>query len=350
MPEKITWLALDPVDTLIFRGTEAMVAGESHEATSLFPPLPSTFVGAVRTALLRQKKIAPHDYLADAEKYVELYPLLGLPEKAGFEMVGPLFRLQDEAFLPAPGHWFRERNDGLKESSTVRIQAAQPLSEAAFDLGLHGSAENLFWVHNPIAADLEPLSGYWVSAAALAMEKKYGAEFVLDLLADPEAHIVGTAAIIEGHQLCDSEERFGIALEGITRRVKEGYLFASQHIRLKPSVQFLVGLIAPAVDDLADQGILQLGGEQRVCSYRKVKHLELPGSKNSQLVMNLSPTPVTELTKEFFEHSWAGGKLLRVGGWDMRKGFHKDMVTYYPAGTVFQVSENVVLPTGFIRL
>ncbi|MEA3240720.1 MAG: type III-B CRISPR module-associated Cmr3 family protein, partial [Pseudomonadota bacterium] len=246
--------------------------------------------------------------------------------------------------------WFREKNDKLKENPTVRIQLSQPLSGTGCDLGLQGSVKKPFWIYNPIAADLVPLSGYWVSAAALALAKKSGAEFVLDLLTEPEAHIVGTAALIKGHQLCDSEERFGIALESVIRRVKEGHLFASQHIRLKPGVQFLVGLMASAVDDFADQGILQLGGEQRICSYCKVNHLELPESKNSHLVMSLSPTPVTELAKEFFEHSWAGGKLLRVGGWDMRKGFHKEMVTYYPAGTVFQVSEKVVLPTGFIRL
>ncbi len=350
MPEKITWLALDPVDTLTFRGAEAMVAGESHEAISLFPPLPSTFVGAVRTALLRQKKINPHDYLADPEKYAELYPLLGVPEKPGFKLLGPIFRLQGEVFLPAPGHWFREKNDKLEEALSLRLQAAQPLSDTCRGFGLLGSVENPFWVQNPMATDLEPLHGYWVSAAGFVLAEKSSGRFSLDLLTAPETMVAGKAALIHCRNLYDSEERFGIALEKCTRRVKEGHLFASQHIRLKPGVQLLIGVVAPTANDFADQGILQLGGEQRVCGYCKVNHLTLPENKNSNLVMTLSPIPVTALAEEFFERSWAGGKLLRVGGWDMQKGFHKDMVTYYPAGTVFQGSKNLVLPTGFIRL
>lgn len=350
MPEKITWLALDPVDTLTFRGAEAMVAGESHEASTLFPPLPSTLIGAVRTALLRQKKVVPRDYLANPKKYADIYPLLGLPEKPGFKLLGPIFQLQDEVFFPAPAHWFREKKDRLKDVVSVEVQAAQPLSGACRDLGLQGSVENPFWVQKPLAADLEPLSGYWVSAAAFALAKKSSAVFSLELLTEPETVVAGKATLIHCRNLYDLEERFGIALEKGTRRVKDGHLFASQHIRLKVGVQLLIGLIAPSAGNFADQGILQLGGEQRVCAYRKLSQLIMPENKSGDFMMTLSPVPVTALAEEFFARSWAGGKLLRVGGWDMRKGFHKDMVTYYPAGTVFQVSENVVLPTGFIRL
>ena len=350
MAEKITWLGLDPVDTLTFRGAESMVAGESHEVSTLFPPLPSTLIGAVRTALLRQKKIDPYDYLAEPKKYAELYPLLGIPEKPGFKLVGPVFRLQDEVFLPAPAHWFREKNDKLKEISTVRVQAAQPLSAACHDFGLCGSVENPFWVHDPVAAALEPLHGYWVSAAGFAVAAKSAKTFNLDLLSEPEAMVAGAAAIIHCRHLYDPEARFGIALQEGTRRVKEGHLFSSQHIRLKSGVQLVVGIVAPSVDDLAAQGILQLGGEQRVCGYNKIDHLTMPENRMGNLIMTLSPVPVTALPKDFFARSWAGGKLLRVGGWDMQKGFHKDMVTCYPAGTVFQVSEDSVLATGFIRL
>jgi CRISPR-associated protein Cmr3 len=112
----------------------------------------------------------------------------------------------------------------------------------------------------------------------------------------------------------------------------------------------MIGIDAPSLADLADQEILQLGGEQRICSYRKIDEQLLPENRNGDLIMALSPMPDAALLEEFFENAWAGGKLLRAGGWDMQKNFHKDMVTYYPAGTVFQVPENVVLPSGFIRL
>jgi len=350
MPETITWLALTPVDTLTFRGAEAMVAGESHEAVTLFPPLPSTFIGAVRTVLLRQKEIVPHDYLADSEKYAALYPLLGLPEKPGFNLLGPMFYIQGELFLPAPVHWFRKKDDQGEQASSIQLQAARPLPETCRKLGLCGSVKNPFWVLEPVAADLESLSGCWVSASTFAVAKESPATFQVKLITDAEEFTSGTAAVIDSRHLYDREVRFGTALKEKTRLVREGHLFASQHIRLKDGVRFIIGIEAPSLTDLADQEILQLGGEQRICNYRKVKSLFFPENGNGDLIMALSPIPFSALPEEFFENAWAGGKLLRVGGWDMQKNFHKDMVTYYPAGTVFQVSENSVLPSGFIRL
>ncbi len=350
MPEKITWLALTPVDTLTFRGAEAMVAGESHEAATLFPPLPSTLTGAVRTAILRQRKIKPCDYLANPKKYAELYPLLGLPEKPGFSLSGPLFLLHDEVFLPAPGHWFKEKNDKPETAAPICIQAAKPLPDVCRDPGLRGSVREPFWLCNPVGAEMEPLSGYWASVAAFAQAKKNPDSFTLNLLTETQTITAGAAAIIHGRNLYDLEGRFGIALEENMRRVKEGHLFASQHLRLKPGVQLLTGIVASSTKDLAESGLMQLGGEQRICGYHKIDNLLIPNNESGNLFMNLSPIPVTALPKELFKHSWAGSKLLRVGGWDMKKGFHKDMETWYPAGTVFQGTENLVLANGFIRL
>jgi hypothetical protein len=33
------------------------------------------------------------------------YPLLGLPDKPGFTIQGPLFRVGSVTLFPAPGHW-----------------------------------------------------------------------------------------------------------------------------------------------------------------------------------------------------------------------------------------------------
>lgn len=90
-----TWLAIDPVDTLFFRGAESMEAGENHEVDTMFPPMPATITGAIRTAVLRQNGIAPADYLKNPATWQRQYPLLGIPNQPGFSLIGPLF-LVDE--------------------------------------------------------------------------------------------------------------------------------------------------------------------------------------------------------------------------------------------------------------
>ena len=42
----------------------------------------------------------------------------------------------------------------------------------------------------------------------------------------------------------------------------------------------------------------------------------------------------------------ATGKIQYLGGWDMKKGFHKPMKGYFPAGSVF----NKKLNDNFIEL
>ena len=35
------------------------------------------------------------------------------------------------------------------------------------------------------------------------------------------------------------------------------------------------------------------------------------------------------------------GKMSYMGGWDKKKGFHKDMIPYYPPGSVFSKKINI---------
>jgi len=355
------WLVIDPLDTLFFRGNEPMVAGESHEVRSIFPPMPSTFMGALRTAILQQRGIKPEHFVmrgGPSPSILDDFPLLGTPDKPGFEVLGPIFRVDlDPAnrrwIYPAPAHWFVAEMDNLSESREVAVCVAGQLPQGAKELGFAGTVSDVAWVVNPLAVDMKSLSGLWVTAETL----KHGQEhpFQLNLcedLNDLNTLRPDSCALISSDLLAGTEIRFGIALESSTRKVKHGHLYSASHYRLAPKVGMAVGLSEPLVPDYLDpEGIVQLGGELRVARYQ----LEAEGPTridgDSPWIMALSPVPSTELARNGWDaHPRVSGRLLRIGGWDMMQRFHKPTKGYFPTGTVVRVDASEEVPFGFIRL
>lgn len=160
------WLEIDPIDTLFFRGAEAMEAGEHHEVDTMFPPMPSTITGAIRAAILRQRGITPAAYLASPEAWQARYPLLGLPRQPGFQLIGPLFLAgQDRLLLPVPAHWYGDLPDSeMIWNTKYQVQAASLLSDNR--LGLRGSVAAPFWLRRPRGRDMQVLAGYWATREA----------------------------------------------------------------------------------------------------------------------------------------------------------------------------------------
>lgn len=328
------WIEIDPCDTLFFRGTESMVAGENHEAQTMFPPMPATIIGAIRTALLGQQHIAPRQYIDNPGQWQQQCPLLGTPEKPGFSLVGPLLTINSVALYPAPAHWMADLADNAKDGSEITVQAGEVLADSM--PGLCGSVARPFWIRRPCAANMKPLAGYWVTAACfpqLASNKG-----TLILRTKPHKIRISDTALIPLTSLMRREERVGIALTK-NRTVKSGHLYATRHIRLVSGVKLLAAIESDHPCNLQPAGVLQLGGEQRICAYRLVAAPALPDTETEKekekYYYALSPLPA-DLPDSLQTMPRASGKLLRVGGWDMQKGFHKPLSAWFPAGTVIQ--------------
>jgi len=331
--QQIHWIEIDPVDTLFFKGTESMVAGENHEADTMFPPMPTTLTGSVRTAILRQNNIPPSDYIANSEKWVEQYPLLGSPEKAGFSLVGPLFRIDNTTLYPAPAHWMADISDNVTDGTKVNVQTGTPFTDNS--LGLTSSVDAPFWIRHPVAAEMNSLAGYWVTDNCFKEMVSGSGAFVLHRKCQDLEN--NEAAIFSVNDLFHREERVGIALTCM-RTAKEGHLYSTVHVRMQAGVRLLIGLQSVHFFCLDTQGIIQLGGEQRMCSYSLVKPADLPVNPEGQLLFALSPIPA-KLPQSLYDQPRSSGKLLRVGGWDMKEKFHKPLVAWLPAGTVIQKNE-----------
>ncbi len=348
---------LTPVDTLFFRGAEPMVTGENHHVTILFPPMPSTILGALRTGMLVQiqnPKISFQDFTTGKTIDGIVGELLGSPDQPGFSLTGLLFSVRQHGnellFFPAPAHWFvcKQELDRIKERTTAPVQIqiipSRPLPARAKEFGLCSSlTKEWHWATARDGQELVSLEGYWVSETLLKSPDTGKALSKLDQLKD----LTSTEKIILPSQaFYVSETRTGIARKR-DKTVKDGHLYSTTHIRLYPEVSLKVFVDKSLEKALSPSGILQLGGEQRVVHY----HLEHSPQLLNESTMGktwLALSPVTSKTvARLNPDGIASGKLQRIGGWEMKKGndtdktrgFHRPMEGWYPAGTVLFFKE-----------
>jgi CRISPR-associated protein Cmr3 len=344
------WIEIDPLDTLFFRGSEPMVAGQSHEVRTVFPPMPATILGALRTAILSQRRV---DLSAFLQHGVQELPLLGSAEKSGFSVTGPLIAAEiaggvGETFLPSPAHWFGEETN---TKDVLRVYAATAGLEEVATLGLAGGSPFPLLIDAPQSTSMKNLAGFWANAAAFTAVAESGCR--LGVLDDIRMLQAGKPALLQPDALFGRELRTGIALDPALRRVRKGHLYTSTHVRLVPGVRLIVGLSAVLVPSHLDpEGLLQLGGEQRLVRYRlRQKEVALPAPATGW-AMALSPMEFGPLRAAgLIDCPRASGALLRMAGWDMKARFHKPTAAYLPMGTVIKPEDiSVRLPFGFIGI
>ena len=279
-----------------------MNIGENHTATANFPPPARTLEGALRTTILKQNKISIDKYYDNSIDGGLLGIIGPADKKAGFSIIGPLFRLNDTLFVPAPYSWFFDKDDGEKEKVTIYK------SHLINSRLIKTSLKNLFWVKGK-KGELETLGGKWVS--------------ISDLFAQSNSVIKK-----EINAFYAVEQRTGIALDS-NRSVRAHHLYSFSHARLNKNVNIIFGVDKDL--PISDNGILNLGAEQRFGLYSRIPDINF-NMGNSGLFMSISQTAGTEQANELVV---ATGKIQYQGGWDMKKGFHKPMTGFFPPGSVF---------------
>lgn len=313
---------LNPIDTLFFRGSQPMEAGQLFGG-SLFPPPLSVIEGAFRSAVLRQRGIAFSAFNA-GKAPDDVTRLIGASGgDAPFAVTSFLMRKNGALYAPAPYSWYvdtdRELKSGKDYAGLVPIKARNGNAEKMQRLGAVSSAGSVPLVHHMCEA--RTLGGCWIRLTVL------------------EAG--GSKAFLEGDillpgELYASEMRTGISLldkdsGASTRRVQDGALFSSSHIRLVEGVSIVIGIDREC--GLAIEGTLQLGGEKRLCGYRKIDTIDAGVKEGSgELFLSLVPVVLTLATASAV---FCTGKISLSAGWDMAKGFHKSSKQWLPAGSVY---------------
>lgn len=338
LQKDIIWLFLQPTDVVLFRDGRPFTA-ETTFARSIFPPLPSTFAGAIRSYLGAEVLCSFSD--------------LGDAESSPLQFLGPFLAKLDvsEIYFPAPKNVFLPRKG---EPGKPVLAYPIPDNSWIFPLltNLPDWTSNLSWLHSP--QHLEPASGY-VSLSAFAQ------------WLNGNISSWNEQTLLKSSHFLEKESRFHIRVEPKRWTVWEeiGGLFSVDFIRLKEAFGFLLGLQkGKAPENLwekvkehflkTEKGILFLGGERKMAYWWKV-----PSPPESFLLLFHPPQDLSPLSLYFFTPVVLpdpanplklfpdGTRILSVfcsssipvGGWDYKRNKPKPLKTALPAGSVFYLDK-----------
>jgi CRISPR-associated protein Cmr3 len=304
-----------------------MVMGESHSSNFNFPPPVHTIEGAVRTLL----------YFKDKSKYADLINIG--EKKGGFNIIGPMFSVNGEIFVPAPYSWYKEdskKSDKCDENMNKKIKE-EIKHVCKFTDVFKGAKKVKIFKSNLLegGADLIKTKTnkiYWAKANNNELVSIGGDWINLNDInsGSDEINVFAT------NQFFNTEPHTGIALKE-NRVVRESHIYTFTHARLLEDVEIIFGIDKSM--PIEDEEVLALGAEQRFGTLKRLKNFgnlkeKLNSGNKNGGYMSLSIVEGGQ-NLEADKHIIATGRIQYLGGWDLHKRFHKDIVGYYSAGTVF---------------
>lgn len=308
-------LQLDALDPLFFRDGRPFALGEESYADGIFPPLPSTVRGALRSMWMSERLGVPDadkDALAAASSGVELaYFGLGIAGSPVFPSPFDLFFPQPKKGTPA---------EPMKLMDKISASSCPPEVSHLFKAGADGKTES---VHGHLL-DFETMQRYVNGDNTSKFET------------------------IRLSELVKHEHKIGIGRDRELNRTKDGLLFRLVANRFEDEKQgglsLLVELNAPESQPfkLASHAVLPLGGERRSVTAKTSSAELLPKrptirGKFLKIVL-FTPALCNSWFPEISGLSLvaaAVGKPVSVGGWDVLKQQPKPMRRAIPAGSVF---------------
>lgn len=255
-PQITMRLFLQPSDVALFRDGRSFLAGGDHRARSLFPPNPSTVLGALRCKLLMDTGISPEAFSSSDVSANKAIELIGSRDGAPpFSLRGPFIGklMTDNAnpvtYYPIPADIVQ-----VKQDEKWVYHVLQPISASMGlpfrtnwpDPGLHP-----LW-----SSETGKLVGAegWLDNQTL---RQY-----LDQMTPPTQD-----ETCQDEHLFVPESRFGVGLEHSTKRYRDGMLYLIEFIRLREGI----GLVVDVVGDIpmSQGGLMGMGGESRAFHYRR---------------------------------------------------------------------------------
>jgi CRISPR-associated protein Cmr3 len=355
---------LTPDDVLFFRDGRPSTQGDDHYLRSLFPPLPSTLYGAVRTRRLLDKEIELQG-LDDAATWSQRVDSLQdeIGPWGGFgslELRGPWLLRGDEALLPAP------------------FDLALVLEEPTRNAGNEGELEEedtpprIATVLRYRLPDAPPPAGQWSHALSLpALYERTGdawrewktpsseqePELPAGWFLKPagvrlwmDGRLPEPGHFVHARELWMDELRTGVGLEEARRSSKDGQLYTFGFVRLRPGVG--IGFETRGTVLKACGGVL-LGGEGRTARLETGPPFPVPDAprlSGPRFRISFS-TPALSATGAYppgfpaaSKAEWEGypcqllSAIVRgsmaVGGWDLARKRAKPLRRAVPPGSV----------------
>lgn len=323
-----TSLLIQPLDVLLFRDGKPFSAGDDHLARSIFPPLPSTLTGFVRSKLF-------HSSGGDWDKVKAQFGDIGGPTDYGdFRMCGLFLRKDGKDYVPAPSDILQEKeNENLVQANPRRFDARKLIQGNYPD------------------SNLAPL---WADNSQ-ALTETNGFIPIDSLMEDYLCNTVPKKVLGES-EFVKREPRTSIEMNHGARSAKEGQLFSVDFLRPLDGVSFHVVFDGIRWPD--ESGLDTLGGESRPVCWNKNDDWQTPDSTAIREKLGKNGLfKIVLLTPAVFENGWRPGHRLEdilekagiraslvaaavrrpvsIGGFDLANKRPKPMRPGAPAGSVY---------------
>lgn len=324
-------LFIEPLDVWLFRNGRPFNAEEDHTAQGIFPPLPSTMQGILRTHHLAQSGVNIHD-----KKKVKAQVGTRDNYPDSFQLTGPFIasRKKDKVvrYFPLPQDlYFAKELDAYTTfvpQLAVDIYTDLLTNETTNQLQLLSRRQD----QDPEKGETE--GGVWLAETVLT-----------DYLQGKSIPKTKTTA---GSTLFTTETRVGIGLDSARRATCNGRIYEVKFTRPQTDVGLTVGITG--LDGWSNEGVIALGGEARAGHYWATARWQPPQGN----LPNPTQFKVLFLTPTYFAEGWcsqdwqqffvgqvqlvatAVGRPIIWGGRDLaQNNIHEPSYRYVPAGSVY---------------
>lgn len=313
---------LRPYDKLFIKDGRPMSLEDDTAASGLFPPPPSVFFGALRSAVLSKANAAPESN----EDPIHNGHILGIA-----------FARNGELLFPTPNDLVREKSkdDKQREEPAYRLTLSNPEDAKLTSQPISGGQ----LLETPLKGKIVQSVGGFITTSGLK-----------DYLA---GNSVPAKELFDADKLYKGVPKLGIGLDYVSGTTKDGQLYTMTMQQLSPEVCLCVRAegFGPLTDDI------RLGAEARAA--------EVKTSASDDLTWPTDCPPSGEhltmylATPAVFRQGWipdfidpvtmegkvegnsvrlvaaSVGKAIPLGGWDIAKGCPKPMRRAVPAGSVY---------------
>jgi CRISPR-associated protein Cmr3 len=332
-------LQIEAIDTLFFRDGKPFEMGDEVWANGIFPPLPSVFYGAIRSAYFSQYPEKLQDW--NDKKIKD-------PTEA-LKIKGIYLSKGGTVYIPIPTDFTSPKKSEGKEILFQR----NPLKK---EESVFGSSEITL---NPYTEEVEKAEGFIDIYSHTAFDAFF------------EDNQNESSGFIKSEGLISKELKVGIGRQNVTRTTKEGKLYRVAMNRMEVAgnpnekLSFLLDVNIEILGKGFTPDFLKLGGENKIaqCQASDIKvAFPKPSIQKHFKLYFLSPTIFNHgwLPQEFaydqtqnaYIGTWKEVKLklirsfvngsVAVGGFDVKEKQPKTMYKTIPAGTVyhFEIVEN----------
>ena len=353
-------LFLQANDTFFFRDGRPFTKGDQSEGYSIFPPLPPTILGALRTAYIAEHGDLSAFYAGKMEMTI------GTPDSLGSISLNGVFLAYREStiYYPIPLDLVVKKNETNNRLYVLEV------GTKSSNLSSNASLTYLL---------------KWSGAEDVESETNGRLEGI-----DMTEYLLGgqTEFIFRPHEdFIHNEPKIGIERDYRTSAAKDNMLYRINMSRfqsqfLNPNERKALSDLGFVVDyqcdiELPENGLLKLGGEGRSFTYKRSCHTPDPLAANEDMaalkaaIRSSGAFKLYFVTPAIFDQGWlpkwidkntykaknqslsfelitaAVGKPIAIGGWDMKKNMPKPTRQAVPAGSVyyFEISDDSCVDT-----